>query len=578
MALFALPTLADACIIDLKDENDRVHRVAVAHVNPAKEQHLREIQRLYPPEIGSNTKIAMALRTGRSELATEIPESMLLEYCHDAEHLRLLHELDIKSLIAVPLIVRGRTLGVMGLLLTESDRRYVPADLALAEELARRAALAIDNARLYGEAQEANRAKDEFLATVSHELRTPLNAILGWSHILLESKIDEATRARALETIERNARAQAQLIDDILDVSRIITGRLRLDVRPVDIGSIVSAAVDSVRPAAEARDIDLWLDLEPRITCVSGDPNRLQQVLWNLLSNAIKFTPPGGRVEIRLESSDARSPAAFADAGVEGQQIEGVSRSGSSQLAGPHARITVSDTGQGINPEFLPYVFDRFRQADSSTTRRHGGLGLGLAIVRHLVEMHGGVISVYSAGAKQGSAFSVDLPLAQSQRARSAAFKDSGPLRHGVAPAGGEGGSNHVSLAGKLAGVRILVVDDEPDTLDMLVNLLTQAGADVQPAPSAREAIDVLARWNPGVLVTDVGMPGEDGYQLIGKIRSMKHEQGGNIPAVALTAYATADDRARALSAGFQRHVAKPVEPLQLVSIIAELAPRARGA
>ncbi|HVF90016.1 MAG TPA: ATP-binding protein, partial [Blastocatellia bacterium] len=377
MALFALPTLADSCVIDLKDENDQLRRVAFAHVDPAREDLLQEVQKRFPPDINSNTVMSIALRTGRSELLTELTESLLVKHSRDAKHVKLLRELDFKSMIAVPLNVRGRTLGVMGFFLSESDRRYVHADLALAEELARRAALAIDNARLYKEAQEANRAKDEFLATVSHELRTPLNAILGWSRILLESQIDEATRTRALETVERNARAQAQLINDILDVSRIITGRLRLDVTPVEMISVVNAAVDSVRPAAEAREIELRMALEPTVECVAGDPNRLQQVLWNLLTNAIKFTPSGGRVEIRLGYSNAQDRAPEESAG------------SGDPPARPRARITVTDTGQGISAEFLPYVFDRFRQADSSTTRRHGGLGLGLAIVRHLVEMHG---------------------------------------------------------------------------------------------------------------------------------------------------------------------------------------------
>ncbi|HYP26575.1 MAG TPA: ATP-binding protein [Blastocatellia bacterium] len=570
MAFFAVPELADMCVIDLKDENGRARRVAVAHVNPAKEELLKEAQRLYPPDISANTKMAYALRSGRPELIREVTDEVLVAYSRDAEHLRMMRELNIKSMMAVPLILRGHTLGAVGLMLSESDRRYVPADLVLAEELARRAALAIDNARLYREAQEANRAKDEFLATVSHELRTPLNAILGWSHILLESRIDEATRARALETIERNARAQAQLIDDILDVSRIITGRLRLDVRPVEMVSVVSAAVDSVRPAAKARGIDVRMSLEPTVECVSGDSNRLQQVLWNLLSNAIKFTPSGGRVDVRLESAGAQGFASEAEGHV---SARGGNPPDGNQPAVPCARITVSDTGQGINPEFLPYVFDRFRQADSSTTRRHGGLGLGLAIVRHLVEMHGGTISVQSAGEGQGATFTVDLPLAQSQRSRRSAFADSGPQRQAAVPAGAGQGS----ISGKLRGVSILIVDDDPDTLDMLVNLFMRTGAEVRRAASAREAMEVLAGWSPGVIVSDVAMPDQDGYELIRKIRALKPEQGGDIPAVALTAYATAEDRARALSSGFQMHVAKPVEPTEIVSIVAKLALRARG-
>ena len=321
------------------------------------------------------------LQSGHSELVSEITDSLLVSLARDEEHLRIVRELKPRSFMVVPLVARGRTLGAISFVSAESGHRYDEDDLALAEDLARRAALAIDNARLYMETQEASRLKDDFLATVSHELRTPLNAILGWSRMLRTNRFDAETAAQALETIERNAKAQAQLIEDLLDVSRIITGKLRLDIRPVEPVAVINAAIDAVRPAADAKHVRIETVLDPWAGIVSGDPDRLQQVLWNLLSNAIKFTPKDGSVQIRLERVNS------------------------------HIEITVSDTGQGIAPEFLPFVFDRFRQADSTLTRAHGGLGLGLAIVRHLVEMHGGTVRAESEGENRGATFTVTLPL-----------------------------------------------------------------------------------------------------------------------------------------------------------------------
>ncbi|HEX8723617.1 MAG TPA: PAS domain S-box protein [Pyrinomonadaceae bacterium] len=387
-------------------------------------------------------------------------------------------------------------------------------------------------------AEEANRLKDDFLATLSHELRTPLTSILGWSRMLQTNRFDEAVTARALQTIERNAQAQAQLVDDLLDVSRIITGKLRLDVRPVDLSGVITAAADSVRPAAEAKEIELRTLLDPAAGAVSGDPERLQQVVWNLLSNAVKFTPKGGRVEVRLERADS--------------QVE----------------ITVADTGRGIAPEFLPHVFDRFRQADQATTRQHGGLGLGLSIVRQLVELHGGTVEVRSEGEGRGATFTVSLPPLPARAGRA----DGGRR---VNPASRTGGA--LDCPPGLEGLRVLVVDDEADTREVLLAVLASCGAQPTAAASAAEALRLLGRERYDVLVSDIGMPEEDGYDLIRRVRALAGERGGTIPAVALTAYARAEDRMRALRSGFQMHVPKPVEPAELITVVANLAGRGGG-
>jgi signal transduction histidine kinase len=383
------------------------------------------------------------------------------------------------------------------------------------------------------QAEEANRTKDEFLATLSHELRTPLNAILGWVQVLRAGKLDAAAATRALETIERNARAQAQLIADLLDVSRIITGKLRLDFKPVELRRIIDSTLESVRPAADAKGILLDISVSPLASPVLGDTDRLQQVIWNLLSNAIKFTSRGGRVEVRLHE------------------------------AGGNAVIRVSDTGIGIRPDFLPYVFDRFRQAEGSITRTHGGLGLGLSIVRHLIELHGGTVEVESEGEGLGAAFTVRLPL------RAELSEDSPLDRTGVGLA-----PSVFNTPDLLAGLRVLVVEDETDTRDLLVVSLQQCGAEVAAFGSVPEALAWFDQTVPDVIVSDIGVPIEDGYSLIRKIRARAPGLGGNVPAAALTAYARAEDRLRALEAGYQTHLAKPVDPAELIATVARLAGR----
>lgn len=387
------------------------------------------------------------------------------------------------------------------------------------------------------QAEMANRMKDEFLSILSHELRTPLNAILGWTQMLRSHRhLDEAVTARALETIERNARGQATLIEDLLDISRIITGKLRLSVCPVNLVAVIEAAIDTVRPAAEAKSIRLQPILDPQAGPVSGDPDRLQQIVWNLLANAIKFTPKGGRVQVRLERINS------------------------------HVEVVVSDTGQGINPDFLPYVFDRFQQEDSSVTRKHGGLGLGLAIVRHLTELHGGNVKVYSPGEGLGATFVVELPLSPIHS------PETGERVHPTVNSGLP--CDHLP---SLEGLHILVVDDEADARDLLVTILTACGAEATAVSSVREAMAILEHLQPNqpdLLVSDIGMPGENGYDLIKQIRALNPEQGGQIPAVALTAYARVEDRTRALSAGFQMHIAKPVNLTEFVTVIASLTGR----
>ncbi len=388
-------------------------------------------------------------------------------------------------------------------------------------------------------AEEATRAKDEFMAVVSHELRTPLTAILGWARMLKTGTLDEEKTARALDIIERNAESQNQLIEDLLDFSRIISGKLRLDVGRVELAPIIEAAIDVVSPAADAKGIRLQVILDPKAGPVSGDPERLQQVMWNLLSNAVKFTPKGGRVQVRL---------ARVNSSVE---------------------ITVSDTGQGISPEFLPYVFERFRQADHTTTRRHAGLGLGMAITKHLVELHGGAIWAESPGEGQGATFVLRLPVMIVHNAEPSAELTTGrrhtPMEDQTQP----------TEQAILDGVHVLVVDDERDARELLTAILAQRGATVTTAASVSEGLDKLRLAKPDLLVSDIEMANEDGYSLIRQVRGM--EQGRRIPAIALTAHARASDRLRALSEGFQMHMPKPIEPTELVLAIANLVDRGRG-
>jgi PAS domain S-box-containing protein len=722
IARLAVPKFADWCAVDMLGADGSVSRIAVEHIDPQKVEIAHELHNRYPPAQSPTSALYIVLHSGKSMWASELPDALLEATIKDAELLRLLRSLGLKSYIMAPLVVRGKTLGAITFASAESGRRYNEEDVAFAEQLAQRVALALDNSRLYeatrqalqvreqalelhrsveerlsllvqasdrligsptlsevlpstlslsselvaadayavwrldraqgkwqivssaglseafqqfvvalnsqapteltapfiaedvynnpllagrsdlhrlegihsllsaplningktlgslsfyyrqkhqfseleirvatalsnmaaaaiasaelyeeqtrlrADAEEANRIKDEFLATVSHELRTPLNAIVGWTQILRMKNYSVDAFPQAIEVIERNARLQAQIINDIMDVSRIITGKLRLEVQPVQMDSVIAAAIDTVRPASEAKDVQIQLIVDSNTPPVTGDASRLQQVIWNLLSNAVKFTPKGGRIHICLERIKSS------------------------------VEITISDTGIGISAEFLPYVFDRFRQADSSTSRQQGGLGLGLAIVRHLIEAHGGTVHVYSEGLDKGATFRVRLPVI-------AGLVKPLPDRAIVSQQLPDRHSSSLHLP-SLDGLKLLIVDDEADARELLQTMLAPCGAEIITAATAAQALEQLVQQKPDLLVSDIGLPEEDGYTLIRKVRALQEDQGGRIPAIALTAYARSEDRVRALSLGYQLHVSKPVELEELAFAIASLSGR----
>jgi PAS domain S-box-containing protein len=464
--------------------------------------------------------------------------------------------LPVTSYLAVPVISSSGD--VLGGLFFGHPEKAAFSDRAeqLVVGLAAQAAIAMDNASLfqavkrarieaeqaaaanedlYRKAEDSSRLKDEFLATISHELRTPLTSILGWSRMLRSHQLSDEDYAKALETIERNAHSQAQLIDDLLDVSRIITGKLRMDVRPSDPNDFIEAAIEALKPAAVAKGVRVQKIMDTGVVSVPGDPVRLQQVIWNLLSNAIKFTPRGGRVQVRLERVNS------------------------------HIEIVITDTGQGISADFLPFVFDRFRQADQRTSRQHGGMGLGLSIVRHLVELHGGSVKAESFGEGQGSCFTVQLPVTAVYEVEKGAGRVH-PAARDLLP--------DADCGDRLDGLKILIVDDEPDTRHMLKAGLSRCGAEVVAAGSTSEAFAALRGDLPGLVISDIGMPEEDGYELIRRLRKLPIKEGGRIPAIALTAYARVEDRMNALRAGYQMHVPKPVDLAELVAVAASLVKR----
>jgi PAS domain S-box-containing protein len=713
VANLVVPYFADCCSIDLLQQNQSISRVAVAHRDPEKVKLGWELHQHYFTKLDEPRGVPKVLRTGIAEMVTEISDALLVEGIPDAEHLRIVREIGLKSCIIFPLMARERIFGAISFFTAESERRYSTADFLLAEDIAHRAAIAIDNARLYQEAQQAqktavqaleriarlqsitaalsesltptqvseviveqsmaalgassalvallnenktelevvravgynqelvdtwrhfaidsplplaeavrtgqpiwaeskqnridryphlaetyaqydidawisiplmvegsavggitlgftqlqqlsgedqafilavaqqcaqaiarahlyeaertarntaesaNRIKDEFLAVLSHELRTPLNPILGWTKLMRSRKLDQATSDRALETIERNAKLQTQLIEDLLDVSRILQGKLSLNFGPINLLSVIEAAIETVRLSAQAKSIEIQTIIESGVGPVLGDANRLQQVIWNILSNAIKFTPTEGQVKIKLER------------------------------VGSQVQIRITDTGKGIPPEFLPYVFDYFRQADGATTRKFGGLGLGLAIVRHLVELHGGTVQAESLREEQGATFTVRLPCLQDE---SKGIKDE---------------INNSSLLPDqslpLSGLKILVVDDDADMREFLPFMLEQYGATVTAVASAIAALTALSQSQPNLIISDIGMPEMDGYMLMRQIRSLEPEQGGTIPAIALTAYAGEIDHQQAIAVGFQQHISKPVDPEELVKAIGSL-------
>ncbi|MEW6493680.1 MAG: PAS domain S-box protein, partial [Cyanobacteriota bacterium] len=496
VAQLTVPELADWCTVHMIEEDGAIEQIAVAHIDPAKLEWAYEIRDKYPLNLDEPRGAAFTLRTGQPDLVPDIPDELLVKAAHDPEHLEILRQVGFSSVMTVPLRTQARILGVISFISAESERRYTSADLQLAEELARRASLAIDNAQLYRQAQRdrtkaeaANRIKDEFLAVLSHELRSPLNPILGWTKLLRTGRLDATKTEQALETIERNAKLQAQLIEDLLDVSRILQGKMTLNVAIVNLAATIEAARETVRLAAEAKHIQIQTIFNPISGTVSGDTNRLQQVVWNLLSNAVKFTPTGGRIEVQLEQ------------------------------VGTYAQIQVKDTGRGISPDFLPSVFDYFRQEDGTTTRKFGGLGLGLAIVRHFTELHGGTVEADSLGQNLGATFTIRLPLNIVEPEPSSDHR-------------------HPESATDLAGVHVLVVDDDADMRELAAFTLMQSGAQVTTAASAAQALTLLNQSVPDLLLCDIGMPEMDGYSLIRQIRKWSPEQGGMIPAIALTAYA----------------------------------------
>ncbi|BAY09113.1 PAS domain S-box protein [Calothrix sp. NIES-2098] len=529
VAQLAVPELADWCTVHVVAENGAIEQIAVAHADRAKLEWAHKIRQKYPLNPNASHGAALTLRTGQPQLFSDIPDDLLVQTAQDLEHLEILRQVGFKSAMTVPLKSQERIFGVISFISAESGQSYDQKNLQLAEELAHRASLAIDNAQLYqlaqrdrAKAEAANRVKDEFLAVLSHELRSPLNPILGWTKMLRSKHLDATKTDQALETIERNAKLQAQLIEDLLDVSRILQGKMTLNVAPVNLAAIIEAALETVRLSAEAKNIQIQTKFNSISGNVVGDANRLQQVVWNLLSNSVKFTPLAGRVEVHLEQ------------------------------VGIYAQIQVKDTGIGIKSEFLPHVFEYFRQEDSTRTRKFGGLGLGLAIVRHLTELHGGTVQADSPGQNLGATFTVRLPLNVVEQELS---------------------SNHTHLetVADLKGIQILVVDDDADMRELAEFILTESGAQVTTAASAVQALTLLNQSLPDLLLCDVGMPEMDGYSLIRQIRKWAPQQGGNISAIALTAYAGEINQQQALAAGFQMHIAKPVDPEELVQAIVQL-------
>ena len=527
VAQLTVPEISDYCAVTMVKDDGELQCLAVAHNDPEKAAFAREAGNRYRPD--SEDPLPRVIRTGTPVLVQDINDEMLKAAGIQGEQLEVVRRLGLKSYIIVPLRARERTLGALTFATAESNRQLNQKDLALGEDLGRRAAIAIDNARLYNEAQQANRMKDDFLAVVSHELRTPLTPILGWTKMLRNDPFDAESTAHALEIIERNARAQAKLIEDLLDVSRIITGKLRLNVRPLDMISMLDNSIDSLRPAADAKEIQIKKEFAVDFLSLSADSERLQQIFWNLLSNAIKFTPHNGTITVKAFEADG------------------------------NLNVQIRDTGRGISAKFLPFVFERFRQADSSTTRAFGGLGIGLAIVRHLAELHGGTVIADSPGENQGATFTVVLPASKQSRQSVSKMDSAAAARKPAGPP-----------TRCLEGLQLLIVDDEPDTRELLSKIFEQQGAQVFEAASAHEALDRLQRCTPDLVVSDIGMAGIDGYNLMRRIRAQDGRYA-KIPAIALTAYAREEDKATALAAGFHAHMPKPVDPTALVSSVSRL-------
>ena len=539
LAKLSVPDVADWCAVDTVRTNGQIEHVTVNHIDPDKIALARQVLERYP-DPHAPASPAEVIRTRKPAIVSRITNQMLVDAAGgDAEWLRLVRGLGLISYVCLPLTAHGAAIGALTFATAESGRHYDEDAIRFLMDVASRTALALDNARSYEQLQSANRIKDEFLATLSHELRTPLNAILGYARMLRSGMLRDDKQDHALETLERNATSLTQIVEDVLDVSRIAAGKIRLNVQSIDLPVVLHDALATVMPAAEAKGVRIQSIVDPDAGPVSGDPDRLQQVMWNLLSNAVKFTPRGGRVQVRL------------------------------QRVNSHIEISVSDTGVGIRADFLPHLFERFRQADSTTTRAHGGLGLGLAIARQIVELHGGTIHALSGGEGKGATFRVELPV---MIVHPAAAVVAEPRIHPRTEIRVTKIDNRALL-----DVRVLAVDDDADALTLVREILETAGAQVLTAASAAAALSVLEEQSPDVLISDLGMTGMDGFELIQRVRKLTNKVK-DIPAAALTAYARSEDRARALQTGFEMHLAKPIDPSELIAAVASLARRRSGA
>jgi signal transduction histidine kinase len=512
VANLLVSSLAKWCVIDLVTADGKIERVAVAHRDPAKADMARKMLLHYPAKPDATQGVYRVIETRESVLAPICTKDTWAHRADDPEHLRMILELGSTSYMCVPLIARGRVVG--SIMLFSAERTYDDGDVQTAEALARCIAMAVDNVSMFRKKQEAIRIRDEFLAILSHELRTPLNVIQGWVEILKSEKLDEASFQQALDMLDRNSQLQARLINDLLDVSRIRSGKLSMEMQTVDLTAVLASTAESIRLSAEKKNIVLHTQIALEARMISGDFSHLQRMVLNLLSNAIKFTPSGGRVELIFKVIEN----------------DGV--------------IVVRDTGKGIDPQFIPYVFESFKQEDSATTRLHGGLGLGLAITKHIVERHGGRIAVTSEGKGKGAEITIHLPLLQETK----------PQEYHSSPVIAEKPGELV-----LKGVRVLLVDDAADMRFLLARYLQRSGAEVVVVSSAAQAFEELKKMKPDILLSDIGMPEEDGYSLIARIRSLPEEQGGKTLAIALTAYTRDEEKQRALAAGFDSHLTKPI-------------------
>lgn len=533
IAALAVPALADWAVVDLasRESDQPYRRLALVHVDPRKTELALSVSRKYAPDEKTD-RVLHAIRTGQSELVAEVTEETLRAGSRSDEHFQILKDIGIVSYMIVPLRLRDVPIGAVTFVSSDSRRRFTQSDLTQAEEFARRASSAFENSRLYSEAQQANRAKDNFLAVLSHELRTPMTSILGWSRMLADGDLDKETYDMAVDAIQRGAEVQAGLIEDVLDMSRITSGKMRLDVQQCDLAAISEAALTTVEPAAIAKAIAVDFE-KVGATLVTGDPGRLQQVIWNLLTNAIKFTPRGGRIHVSIENSDSS------------------------------AQVSVTDTGQGFAREFGAHLFEPFRQAENAVTRTHGGLGLGLSIVRHLVEQHGGTVTAESSGAGQGATFRVRIPL----RAVNTDQLERGDRTIRLAR---DGDRRQIPCdKDTFAGLRILFVDDQEDARSLFGTILQRCGARVTGAQSVDEGIERFKADRFDVVVTDIAMADRDGFELMEWLKS--REDRDRFRVIALTAFGGPDDRERMLAAGFDDYLRKPVEPADLITTIARV-------